>query len=288
VIDSHCHLADPAFAGDLDAVVLRAREAGVSGALCVVGLGNDDEARQAVAVHHLWPALRFAVGLHPHEAKAYAGRAERLADALDAAWRTADHEAGGYDPCAVGEIGLDYHYDLSPRDVQRDVFRAQVRYARERRLPIIIHTREADEDTLGILSEEGSGGFSRITESSYDFVIRENPPDPCPGVFHCFSGSADLARAALNLGFHLSFSGIVTFPRAGTLRDIAAAAPVDRLLVETDCPYLAPVPHRGKRNEPAWVMATAAAVATARGMSLADFDRVTTANFERLFGGSSR
>jgi TatD DNase family protein len=258
VIDSHCHLGDPAFAGDLEAVVLRARQAGVSGALCVVGLDSAEEARQAQAARPVWPALRFAVGLHPHEAKAYAGRVDGLPAALDAAWS----ERPG--ACALGEVGLDYHYDLSARDVQRDVFRAQVGYARARRLPVVIHTREADEDTLAILKEEGGSELS--------------------GVFHCFSGTAGLARAALDLGFHLSFSGIVTFPKADSLREVVAAAPADRLLVETDCPYLAPVPHRGKRNEPAWVMATAAAVAAVRGVAPAEIDDLTTANFERLFG----
>lgn len=282
MIDSHCHLADPAFADDLEVVVLRAREAGVSDALCVVALGSADESRQAALARSLWPALRFAVGLHPHEARAYAGRADALVFALDAAWRGADatktgasdekgggdnEKLGGGNPCAVGEIGLDYHYDLSPRDVQRDVFRSQVRYARERRLPIVIHTREADEDTLAILVEEGR---------------RE-----VRGVFHCFSGSAALASAALDLGFHLSFSGILTFPKAGPLREIAATTPVDRLLVETDCPYLAPVPHRGKRNEPAWVIETAKTVAAARGVSLDELARDTTANFVRLFGTPS-
>ncbi len=258
MIDSHCHLADPAFASDLPDVVRRAGEAGVSAALCVIALGQDAEARQALQARSLWRALRFAVGLHPHEARAFAGRPDSLPAALDAAW------AATPAPCAVGEIGLDYHYDLSPRDVQRDVFRAQVRHARERRLPIIVHTREADEDTLTILSEEGAGSLS--------------------GVFHCFSGSAALAQAALVLGFHLSFSGIVTFPKAGPLRAIAAATPADRLLVETDCPYLAPVPHRGKRNEPAWVVHTAEVVARLRASDLASLDALTTRNFLALFG----
>ena len=166
--------------------------------------------------------------------------------------------------CAIGEIGLDYHYDLSPRDVQREVFRQQVRLRREQRLPVIIHTREADEDTIAILREEGRAQVS--------------------GVFHCFSGTAALARAALDLGFHLSFSGIVTFPKATGLRQIAADVPAERLLVETDCPYLAPVPRRGKRNEPAWVVHTAAAVAAGAGNhGFPRLDRQTTANFERLF-----
>jgi TatD DNase family protein len=262
MIDSHCHLGDPTFAADLDGVIARARRAGVESALCVLTLGSEAEARQASLARASWPSLRSAIGLHPHEAKAFAGRVDGLRSALDVAL------AGTPGACAVGEIGLDYHYDLSPRDVQRDVFRAQVRYARHRRLPVIIHTREADEDTLAVLREEGEGEVE--------------------GVFHCFSGSAGLARAALELGFFLSFSGIVTFPRAAPLREIARSVPASRLLVETDCPYLAPVPRRGKRNEPAWVVHTAEELARARGTGLDEVDRLTTANFERLFGAPSR
>jgi TatD DNase family protein len=163
----------------------------------------------------------------------------------------------------LGEIGLDYHYDLSPRDVQREVFRAQVRFAREAATPIVVHTREADEDTLAILEDEGRGEVA--------------------GVFHCFSGTAELARRALDLGFMLSFSGIVTFPRAGALRAIAASTPLGRLLVETDCPYLAPVPMRGRRNEPAWVVHTAKAVSSLHHAAPEDFDRAVTASFDSLF-----
>jgi TatD DNase family protein len=259
MIDSHCHLADPAFAEDLEAVVRRAVEAGVSRGLCVLALGSEAEEQAAVRVREAWPGVRFAIGLHPHEARAFEGRADALAGAVEEAW--------GRLPgvCALGEIGLDYHYDLSPRAVQREVFAAQVRLARQRDWPIVIHTREADEDTLAILDDEGGG------------AVR--------GVFHCFSGSRDLAEAALARGFYLSFSGIATFPKAGSLRQVAATAPADRLLVETDCPYLAPVPHRGTRNEPAWTAATAAVVAAARGIDAGALDALTTANFERLFGG---
>lgn len=259
MIDSHCHLADPAFAEDLEAVIQRAQEAGVRAGLCVLSLSDPDELARAARVASLWPAARFAVGLHPHEARAFAGRTDALAAAMDQAWGQVPR------PCAVGEIGLDYHYDLSPREVQRDAFRAQVALARLRGRPVIVHTREADEDTIAILEEEGR---------------RE-----VRGVFHCFSGSASLARAALDLGFALSFSGIATFPRAEELRAIAAGVPDECLLVETDCPYLAPVPRRGKRNEPAWVMYTAAALAAVRGVELQAVDAMTTRNFEGLFGG---
>ncbi len=259
MIDSHCHLADPGYAGDLEAVVQRAREAGVSSALLILAYGDDAEARQADRVRGLWPAVRVSVGAHPHQAHVFAGRE----DGVDAAVRGAVSSTPGVK--AIGEIGLDYHYDLSPREVQRAVFASQVRLARELRLPVVVHTREADDDTVSIIRDEGGG------------EVR--------GVFHCFSGTASLAERALALGFMLSFSGILTFPKAGPLRDIAAAVPADRLLVETDCPYLAPVPMRGKRNEPAWVMRTAAVLADARHVPLSEIDRLVTANFARLFGG---
>lgn len=261
MIDSHCHLADPVFAGDLEAVVSRASEAGVSGGLCVLAFGNAAEAEQAARLRTLWPALRFAAGVHPHEAREYAGRLPALRRALE---RGAG-PAGGF--VAVGEIGLDYHYGFSPPDVQRQVFREQVRFARDIAAPIVVHTREADADTVAILEDEGTGEVG--------------------GVFHCFSGTADLARRALDLGFALSFSGIVTFPKAGDLRTIAASAPAGRLLVETDCPYLAPVPHRGARNEPAWIVHTARVVASARETGVEDFDREVSATFDRIFGVSA-
>jgi TatD DNase family protein len=257
VIDSHCHLADPAFAGDLEAVAGRAHEAGVNGGLCILSLGDDAEARQFVRVRECWPGIHVAIGAHPHMAHLFAGREAETAPAAAAAL-----DAVG--ACCLGEIGLDYHYDLSPRDVQRRVFAAQVRLARERGLPILVHTREADDDTVAIIRDEGGSGVT--------------------GVFHCFSGTEALADQALDLGFMLSFSGIVTFPKAEPLRRIAARVPDDRLLVETDCPYLAPVPMRGKRNEPAWVARTAAVVAEARGTTLAEIDRVVTGNLARLLG----
>jgi TatD DNase family protein len=166
--------------------------------------------------------------------------------------------------CAVGEIGLDYHYDLSPRDVQRRVFRAQVRLAREAGLPIVVHTREADDDTVRIVREEGGGLVG--------------------GVFHCFSGTERLAFDAIGMGFLLSFSGMITFPRAESIRAVAAAAPADRLLVETDCPYLAPVPMRGKRNEPAFVVRTAESLAGLRDIPVDELDALVTGNFVRTFG----
>ena len=257
LIDSHCHLADPAFAEDLGAVVERARAAGVGGGLCVLALGDAAEESQAARVRAAWPEIRFAVGVHPHQAHEFKGRTAESTPAVAAAL---ERVPGA---CAVGEIGLDYHYDLSPRDVQRDVFRRQVALARQARWPVVIHTREADADTVAILREEGRG------------EVR--------GVFHCFSGTAELARAALDLGFAISFSGIVTFPRADALRAVAARVPPDRLLVETDCPYLAPVPRRGRRNEPAWVVHTAETVAAVRGTTRLEVEGVVCANFDRLF-----
>jgi TatD DNase family protein len=259
VIDSHCHLADVALAGDLEEVVDRAREAGVSDGLCILACGDPAEEAAAGRVRKLWPSLRFAVGVHPHEA---AGIAAGEADVQELV-RTALGSTPG--ACAIGEIGLDYHYDFSPRDVQRRVFRSQVALARETGLPVVIHTREADDDTMAIVREEGAG---RVR-----------------GVFHCFSGTAALASQALDLGFMLSFSGIVTFPKAEDLRAVAASVPSDRLLVETDCPYLAPAPMRGSRNEPALVVRTATRLAEVRGVGIADLETTVAANFTRLFGG---
>ncbi len=259
MIDSHCHLADPAYAGDLEAVVQRAQEAGVTGGLCILAYGDEAEARQAERARALWPALRVSTGAHPHQAHVFAGREAEV----EASVRAAVASTPG--AMAIGEIGLDYHYDFSPRDVQRQVFASQIRLARELRLPVIVHTREADDDTIGIIRSEGGGDVT--------------------GVFHCFSGSESLARLALDLGFMLSFSGILTFPRAEPLRRIAAGVPADRLLVETDCPYLAPVPMRGKRNEPAWVVRTAAVLGEIRRTPVPEIDRVISENFGRLLGG---
>ncbi len=258
MIDSHCHLADAAYADDLAEVVARARDADVSGGLCVLACGDAEEAERGRRVASLWPGLRFAAGVHPHQAHLFAGREAEVVPALSSAL------TGPPRASAIGEIGLDYHYDFSPRDAQRAVFRAQVRLAREWRLPVVIHTREADEDTIAIIREEGGGEVA--------------------GVFHCFSGTARLADEALGLGFLVSFSGMITFPKATSLRAIAARVPADRLLVETDCPYLAPVPLRGRRNEPAFVARTAETLAGLRQMTLPELDAAVTANFARVFG----
>jgi TatD DNase family protein len=257
VIDSHCHLAGEEFAGDLDAVVARATEAGVAEALCILAAEDEAEVARAALVRSAWPDVRFATGIHPHTAGKFSGN---VAGGV-AVVRRAIESTGA---CAVGEIGLDYHYDFSPRDVQGEVFRAQIRLARELGLPIIIHTREATEDTFRVLEDEGGR------------AIR--------GVFHCFTGDAPMARRALDLGFYLSFAGILTFPKAGELREVATSTPLDRLLSETDAPYLAPVPHRGKRNEPSFVPRVVETLATLHGVRAADMAVQIRANFQQLFG----
>ena len=257
MIDSHCHLADEVFSADLDAVVARAKVAGVERVLVILEAGNAQEAAQAQRLSGIWPETRVAIGVHPHAAHQLAG------DPAAAATVVERQLAATPEARAVGEIGLDYHYDFSPRDVQQAVFRAQLRLARERRLPVVIHTREAEDDTLAILREEGGGAV--------------------PGVFHCFTGTPALARVGLELGFYISLAGIITFPKAADLRDTARLVPVDRLLTETDSPFLAPVPNRGKRNEPAFVARVVAALADLHGVSEADMAERTRENFARLF-----
>lgn len=257
VIDSHCHLAGEEFQQDLQAVVDRAMKAGVTGALVIVDAADEAEYDRAQAVTAAWPAVRLSIGVHPHGA----GRFSEEASDVE---RLVEKRLNGRPASrAVGEIGLDYHYDFAPRDVQQGVFRAQIGLARRRGLPIVIHTREAEEDTFRILAEE-SGGEVR-------------------GVFHCFTGDRAMARRALDMGFHVSLAGIVTFPRAAELHEVARIVPLDRLLIETDSPFLAPVPHRGSRNEPARVVHVAEAIATLRGLSVAEIAAATEMNFRRLF-----
>jgi len=256
MIDSHCHLAGEEFAADLEAVVDRARRAGVTGAACILAAEDDAELAQAARVRAVWPEACFVLGIHPHHAGAFAQRLESVA-------ATVTRGVIAQHACAVGEIGLDYHYDFSPRDVQQELFALQVRLARERGLPVVIHTREATEDTFRILRNAGEG------------EVR--------GVFHCFTGDRAMAREAVAIGFHVSFSGIVTFPRADELREAARLVPSDRLLIETDAPYLAPVPHRGKRNEPAFVGRVVEAVAAVRGETSAALADQVTRNFQALF-----
>ena len=255
--DSHCHIAGEEFAADLDAVVERARTAGVSRALVILAAEDDAEIARTPTVLAAWPECRFAVGVHPHHAKVFASNPQTAADTVAARLDALPAAR------AIGEIGLDYHYDFSPRDVQHDVFRVQIRLALERDLPIVIHTREAEDDTLRIIREEGQGRLR--------------------GVFHCFTGDQAAADRALATGFFLSIPGVATFPKAETLRQAAAAAPADRLLVETDSPYLAPIPYRGKRNEPSYVAKVVDLLAGVRGTTAAIIGEQTDRNFDRLF-----
>jgi TatD DNase family protein len=258
VIDSHCHLADEVFAADLDAVVARAREAGLERTLTVLAAGDEKEEAQAARLLSIWPDVRFAIGVHPHAANTFADAPDEAAVVVR---EQIDRTLAAR---AVGEIGLDYHYDFAPRDTQQQVFRAQVSLASELGLPVVIHTREADEDTIRILSTSAGGSSLR-------------------GVLHCFTGGPSLARAGLELGFYISLSGIITFPKSAELRETVRAVPLERVLIETDSPFLAPVPYRGKRNEPAYVEHIARMLAEMHGISAADVRRQTAANFHALF-----
>jgi TatD DNase family protein len=255
VIDSHCHLAGEEFAADLEAVVERARAAGLSHALVILAADDDAEIEQAQRVATAWDAVRFSIGVHPHAAGTFADTPPAAAGLVE---NRIDMEPAAR---AVGEIGLDYHYDFAPREVQQQVFREQIRLARRRRLPIVIHTREADEDTLRILEEESAS----------------------EGVFHCFTGDRHVARRALDLGFHLSLAGIVTFPRALELKEVARMVPLDRLLIETDSPFLAPVPYRGARNEPSYVTHVASVIGELRGVPPESIGQAARENFVRVF-----
>ena len=257
MIDSHAHLADRAFADDVETVVQRARAASLTGILCIVDASDPEEADRASGVLRLWEGLRTTSGVHPHRAAPFAGRPAEAARLTDARIRA--------EPLvrAVGEVGLDFHYDFAPRDVQRAVFAAQIRLACDHDLPLVIHTREADDDTIELLTREGKG--------------------KARGVFHCFSGDGRLARRALELGFYISFSGIVSFPKAGSVRGAAAVVPLDRLLVETDSPYLAPVPHRGERNEPSRVVEVVRTLAGIRGIEVEAVASASVSNYRQLF-----
>jgi len=251
LVDSHCHLDDDQFAADRDAAIERARAAGVERMVAIGTGGGPPDLEAGLRLARQYSFIYATVGVHPHDAakatpETFAGLAALAREAV-----------------AIGEIGLDYHYDFSPRDVQRRVFVEQLTLAARSRKPIVIHTREAWDDTLALIREHGL---------------------PFGGIMHCFTGGPTEARQALELGFHLSFGGIVTFPKAGAVREAAALTPEDRLLIETDAPYLAPVPHRGKRNEPAFIVETVRRLAEARAVTPEHIAAVTTGNFERLFG----
>lgn len=254
-IDSHAHIEMSDFDPDREAVIQRALDAGVEIIVCVGDgdVANDShDAACRLADEH--PFIYTTVGVHPHEARL-------LDDELYAKLKDLSQHPK---VIAWGEIGLDYHYDNSPRDVQREAFRKQLRMARERLLPISIHTREAETDTLAILDDEWKdSGLG--------------------GVIHCFSGTRAFAEAAVELGFLISFSGVITFKKAEDLRETARRLAIDKLLIETDSPFLAPVPYRGRRNEPAYVVETARAIAELRGTAAEEIGRVTSENFARLF-----
>jgi TatD DNase family protein len=256
-VDSHAHVDGEEYDADRDAVIERAREAGVC-AILNVGTGDPQSGslERAVEVAERYEDVYAAVGVHPHDARLFddaaAQRIQRLVK-------------GSSRVIAWGEIGLDYHYDNSPREVQREVFARQLRLAREVNLPVIIHSRKADEDTVNILREELSGAERR-------------------GVMHCFGGSLWMMEQVIELGFMISFAGNVTFKKAEDLREVARHVPRERLFVETDCPFLTPVPFRGRRNEPALVIEVARFLAELHDMTTAEMGRLTTDNFGRFFG----
>jgi TatD DNase family protein len=257
LVDSHCHLDFPDFAAERDEVIARARRAGVGTMLTICTKVQEFAKIRAIA--EVDPDIWCTVGIHPHEAAAEPDTDEATLIEL------ASHPK----VVGIGECGLDYHYELSPRDRQQVVFRTHARAAREAALPLVVHTREADADTARMLTEESGAG--RLT-----------------GVLHCFTSGAALARHALDLGFYISFSGIITFKNAEEIRDVVRTTPLERILVETDAPFLAPVPKRGKRNEPAFVVHTAALVAELKGVTAADLAAATSDNFHRLFTKAGR
>jgi TatD DNase family protein len=250
LVDSHVHLDDAKFDADREETIERARAAGVERMLAIGAGHGPPDLDAAVRLADRYPFIYATVGVQPHDAS----------KATPETWTRLRELAAHPKVLAIGEIGLEYHYDFSPRDVQRAVFEQQLAIAAETGKPIVIHTREAWDDTLAMLRAYGRGA----------------------GIVHCFTGDETEARRVLDLGFHLGFGGVLTFPKADALRQAARVTPDDRLLVETDCPYLAPVPHRGKRNEPAFVVETVRRLAAVRGCAPEEIAELTTRNFERL------
>jgi TatD DNase family protein len=255
-IDSHAHIDGPEFDADREDVLQRAHAAGVS---LILNVGTGDPGtgvfERAVEMGAKHPAVYTAIGVHPHDARLYDDQVEAGIKKLIEDNRRI---------VAWGEIGLDFHYDNSPRDLQVAAFQRQLKQARECNLPVIIHTRDAEQETIDILKTECSGSELR-------------------GVMHCFSGSLRLAMEAIELGFLISFSGIITFKKADEMRAVARQVPMDRTLIETDCPYLAPIPFRGKRNEPAYVVEVARCLAEIHGKEIDKIASVTSGNFASLF-----
>jgi TatD DNase family protein len=254
MVDSHCHLDGKVFDTDRDEVIQRAIDSGIERMLAIGTGDGPPDLEPAIRLADRYPVFLATVGVHPHEAAKYDDQSSpRLRELLR-------HPK----VVALGEIGLDYHYDFSPRDVQKRVFIEQIAVAKEAQVPIVIHTREAWDDTFALLEEHWK-------------------PSGLGGIMHCFTGSTKEMERTVELGFHLGFGGVVTYPKAVEVHESARVAPLDRLLLETDAPYLAPVPKRGKRNEPSYVLGTARRIAELRSTTLEEIARATTANFERLF-----
>ncbi|HHY59320.1 MAG TPA: TatD family hydrolase [Clostridia bacterium] len=252
LIDTHVHLMDERFREDVDQVIANAKAAGV---VAMANVGYDlESSRQAVAMAQEEPCLYAVVGIHPHDAKLCTPEALRELEEL----------ARQPKVVAIGEIGLDYYRNLSPKEVQKEAFRQQIRLAQKLNKPIVVHDRDAHGDTIQILKEEKVSAIG--------------------GVLHCYSGSWEMAREAMKMGLFISLAGPVTFHNARRLQDIAKLMPLDYLLIETDCPYLAPEPYRGKRNEPAYVVKVAEMIAAVKRKSLEEIAQVTTANARRIFG----
>lgn len=254
LVDSHAHIQGAEFSSDLSAVLHRAREAGVEKIIIVGGAGNLSSNESAIRLAQTYPGLYATVGMHPHDAKEVTEEdLQRLKD-LSRSERVV----------AIGETGLDFHYNYSPRQLQIGIFTRFVQMALETGLPLVVHNREADREVAERIRCEGKGKVQ--------------------GVIHCFTSDYEAAREFLNLGFYISFSGIITFKNAEGLWEVARKLPIDRILIETDSPYLAPVPHRGKRNEPAFVHLVAETLAKVKGLTLEELAQATSANTARLFG----
>ncbi len=251
LIDTHAHLDGSKFKNDQEEVIRRAKEAGID-YIFNIGAG-ESSSKASVALAKKYPQIYAAVGVHPHDAQEVTGDTLRLLRELAKEEKVR----------AIGEIGLDYHYDFSPRDVQQRVFRAQLRLAHELNLPVVIHSREADEDTMRILKEE--------------------EVDKLGGIMHCFAGDLAMAKECIDLNLKLAFGGVITFKNSETAREVVKVIPLEELLIETDAPYLTPVPHRGKRNEPAYVLQVAKKIAKIKGIELEEVARVTTRTAKELF-----
>jgi TatD DNase family protein len=253
LIDSHAHIQGKEYAGETDAIIARARDAGVGTIIAVGGAGDMSSNTEAVALAARFENVYATVGMHPHDAK----------DVGSHELKTLKELAASPKVIAVGETGLDYYYSHSPHDVQRRVFSQFIHMARDTDLPIVVHERDAAMEAADLLRSEGAGKLR--------------------GVIHCFTGDYEAACAYLDLGFCLSFTGIITFKNAEPLREVVRKVPLEKMFVETDSPYLTPVPHRGRRNEPAFVRFVAETIAKVKGIELAEVARVTSANVKKLF-----